>query len=117
MPSPGPQEKSRKQGKAPRDVRPVRSVFERLSGGKERRAVADWGEAMPEHLSALVVITTRLGGLITFGRSRDRYALSVNFYIEGEKLTKWLDTDGDIDQQLGEIIAEMAGLEEAMRQD
>lgn len=116
MPSPGPQELRHSKKKETRsDVSKVRSVLGRLGGAAGKKHEADWGEALPENVSAIVCIVTRLGGLVTFGRSRDKAVLSVNVYIEGEKTTKWLDGDSELDEQLGNIIQLLAGLEEEMR--
>lgn len=70
--------------------------------GKVRQG--DWGGCDPRWMQAVVVAVTRLGGLVSFGLSRDGNAHSVSIVLDGDRVTKWADPDADLDAFLEQLF-------------
>jgi hypothetical protein len=65
----------------------------------------DWGDAHPDNLSAVVLGVTRLGGLVSFGLSRDKGAYSLTIMLDGERAQMWFNGDAEIDTELEKVVA------------
>lgn len=70
------------------------------TGGKR----ADWGDAHPDNLCAVVLGVTRLGGLVSFGLSRDKGAHSLTIMLDGERAQMWFNGDADLDAELEKVV-------------
>ncbi len=89
------------------------NVGKKLEGfGKAQGAAGtcDWGEAMPENISAVVLGITRIGGAVSFGLSRDKGAYNVTLMLEGERRTVWINGNEPLDEKLTEIIIQLDGI-------
>jgi len=75
------------------------------SGGK-----ADWGEALPENLAAVVMGVTRLGGAASFGLSRDKGAYNLTLFLDGERTTLWFNGDCALDEELVKVVIKLDGI-------
>lgn len=94
-------------GNAKKKKRGVTDTARSLAGfGKAEgpKSEMDWGDAMPEMLSAAVLAVTRAGGLVSFGRSRDFSALSVTVFLDDERKVVWWNGDNEIDAELEKLI-------------
>lgn len=82
----------------------------RLDVFKERVAQgsADWGNATPERLAAVVVAITALGGAVTFGLSRNQGAYSCTLLLDDTRETLWFNGDADLDAELEKVEAMLA---------
>lgn len=72
---------------------------------------ADWGEAQPEGLQAVVVGITALGGAVTFGMSRDKGAHSLTLMLDNNRQTLWFNGDADLDDELAGVVNTLAALD------
>lgn len=72
---------------------------------------ADWGSAMPEHIAAVVIAATKVGGAVTFGLSRDGGAYMLTLLLDGERATLWFNGDADLEVELGEVYAKLEAME------
>lgn len=94
-------------GNAKKGKRGVTNTSRSLEGfGTHQKAKSqmDWGDAMPEMLSASILAVTRAGGLVSFGRSRDLSALSVTVFLDGERKVVWYNGDNDLDGELEKLV-------------
>lgn len=64
----------------------------------------DWGDAMPELVSALVCSVTRAGGLVSFGRARNLGALSVTVMVDNDRKTIWVNPNENIDEVIEKCV-------------
>lgn len=71
-------------------------------GGK-----ADWGEALPENIAAVVMCVTRIGGAASFGLSRDRGAYNLTLFLDGERTTLWFNGDAALDEELVKVVLKL----------
>jgi len=76
-----------------------------------RAGSADWGDAMPEHLAAVVIAATKVGGAVTFGLSRDGGAFMLTLLLDGERATLWFNGDADLAEELGTVYAKLEALD------
>lgn len=81
-----------------------------LGGNGSEAGAADWGDAHPDNLVAVVLGVTRLGGAVSFGLSRDKGAFNVTIFLDGEKRTIWVSSSEDVDAALVKIAVHMDGI-------
>lgn len=68
--------------------------------GAQGRGSADWGTADPRWIQAVIVAVSRIGGLASFGLSRDQGAYNLTILLDGERETLWFNQGADLDQEL-----------------
>lgn len=73
-------------------------------------SAADWGAANFSWVAGVVIETTRRGGMVSFGLSRDKGAYSINIFLDGDSRKIWVSGEEDIDAKLEEIVHFMAAL-------
>lgn len=66
---------------------------------------ADWGACDPRWIAAVVIAITRLGGAVTFGRSRDGGAYMLTLLLDGDRQTLWFNGDASLDEELEKTYA------------
>ena len=66
---------------------------------------ADWGNASPLWIQAVIATMQRLGGAVTFGLSRDGNAYMLTLLLEGERKTLWAEPTTDLDTWLESVVA------------
>lgn len=71
-------------------------------GGPKRRA--DWGEADPRWIAAVVIAVTVAGGAVTFSTSRDGGAYGLTVMLDGDRKTLWFNGDADLDAELEQVF-------------
>lgn len=77
---------------------------------KRESGTADWGGCDPGWIQAVVVGITRLGGAVTYSRSRDGGAYSVTLMLDGDKQTLWFNGDADLDHELELVYATLEAM-------
>lgn len=65
---------------------------------------ADWSSADPRWIAAVVVAISRVGGLASFGLSRDQGAHSLTILLDGERQTLWFNASADLDVELQKVF-------------
>lgn len=63
-----------------------------------------WGEADTVLLAGLVVAVTRLGGLASFGVTRDGGAGTITVFLDEERSTEYIKPTEDVDEKLAAAI-------------
>lgn len=81
-----------------------------LGGAKGAAGAADWGEAMPENITAVILGVTRLGGAASFGLSRDKGAYNLTLFLDGERQTLWFNGDAALDEELMKVVIYLDGI-------
>lgn len=76
----------------------------RLSGIRSANGNVDWGDALPERIASLVVATTRLGGLASFGKATRGDALAITIFLDDERETVYINGSADLDAELEKLI-------------
>lgn len=74
---------------------------------QQASGAADWGEALPENIAAVVMGVTRLGGAASFGLSRDKGAYNLTLFLDGERTTLWFNGDCALDEELTKVIIKL----------
>jgi hypothetical protein len=64
---------------------------------------ADWGNARPEWVLAVICAVGKMGGLTSFGYSRDGNAYNLTILLDGERETLWFNGDADLDEELRRV--------------
>jgi hypothetical protein len=64
---------------------------------------ADWGNCRPEWLQAVICAIARMGGLASFGYSRDQNAYNLTILLDGDRETLWFNGDADLDEELRRV--------------
>lgn len=80
----------------------------RALGGEVPAAEMHWDDVDPRYIAWLVTVATRIGGAVTFGRSRDGGALMVTVLLDGERSTTWIAPRDDVVAKIT-YIAEVLG--------
>jgi len=70
----------------------------------------DWGEADPVLLAGVVVSVTRLGGLASFGYTRDGGAGTLTVFLDSERSTEYFKPSEDPDEKLAAVVDYFANL-------
>jgi len=83
------------------------SRLARLGALSQQSGTADWGEALPENIAAVVMGVTRLGGAASFGLSRDKGAYNLTLFLDGERTTLWFNGDAALDEELTKVIIKL----------
>lgn len=65
---------------------------------------ADWGTADPRWIQAVIVAVSRIGGLASFGYSRDQGAYNLTILLDGERETLWFNQNADLDLELEQVF-------------
>lgn len=87
-----------------RNVREVVDERKRLRGRNRGKVdAADWGNASPDALSAVVVAVTEHGFAVRFGYTRDGGAFAVGVIGDGDPYTEFIRPTEDIDAFLTEL--------------
>lgn len=81
-----------------------------LGAAKDSPGSADWAVCEPAWIRAVVVETTRRGGMVSFGMSRDKGAYKVTIFLDGEKRDIWVSGSEDISAKMEEVAHYMASL-------
>lgn len=79
----------------------------RLAGLKPdapQRGSADWGEASPEWLQAVIAAATLRGMIISFKLSRDGGSYGLSLYDNGEQANLWFNGDAPLDLELERVL-------------
>jgi hypothetical protein len=76
-----------------------------LQAGGKPVGKADWGNANPEWIAAVVVGVTLAGGAVSFTLSRDQGAHGVTLMLDGERTTLWFNGDADLNEELEKVFA------------
>lgn len=71
--------------------------------------VADWSNASPTLLAALVCAVAVEGGAVRFGYTRDGGAYSIGLYLGSDSKTYYCNDAEGIDEQLTELIEYFKG--------
>lgn len=85
----------------------------RLAASRETKkttARADWGDAHPDNVTALLLTVTRFGGALSLGTSRDRGAFNITVFLDGERATTWVGADESVDDALITLVHELEEL-------
>lgn len=69
-----------------------------------------WDDCDPSYLAWILRGISNLGGAVTFGRSRDKAALSVTLLLDGERNTVWIAPRDDLEAVLTEIAEKLEAL-------
>lgn len=69
-----------------------------------------WDETDPRFLQWVLVAMGHLGGAVTFGRSRDRQALSVTLLLEGERTSVWIAPSQEVEAELQKIAERLEAI-------
>lgn len=64
---------------------------------------ADWGNADPRWIVAVITAVCRLGGAASFGLSRDGGAYSLTILLDGDRQTLWYNGSADLDVELEKV--------------
>jgi len=89
------------------------NVASRLAGlGQEsqHRGDADWRVVSWTWASGIVIETTRRGGMVSFGTSRDKGAYKLSVFLDGERRDIWISSSEDVDAELEKICHFLAAL-------
>lgn len=78
-----------------------------LFSNKGVDGLADWGNASPEKIVAVITTMQALGGAVTFGLSRDGNAHMLTFLLDGSRETVWINPDIDLDVALLEVLEKL----------
>ncbi len=97
---------NKRKGKA-RGTADNGSRLARLGELSQQSGTADWGEALPENVAAVVMGVTRLGGAASFGLSRDKGAYNLTLFLDGERTTLWFNGDAALDEELTKVIIKL----------
>lgn len=73
---------------------------------------ADWREAAPDKLAAVVCSITRLGFAVQFGTTKDGGAYSIRIVGGAEPITEYVRPTEDLDLHLDGIIADMSAIDD-----
>lgn len=76
-----------------------------LSGSEKPIGKADWGNASPEWIAAVVVGVTLAGGAVSFTLSRDQGAHGLTVMLDGDRTTLWFNGDADLNLELEKVFA------------
>lgn len=76
----------------------LRNLFRSQHGGQ-----ADWANASPQMVLALICLVTARGGALSFGTSRDGGAYSLTIMMGGERETLWFNGGADLDAELENV--------------
>jgi len=94
--------RSTDKAQEPKEAKPNRLAGFGNGSGESSRA--DWGAAEPLLVAAVVVSVTRLGGLASFGYTRDGGALSLTVFLDDDRSTQYIKPHEDVDEKLAEIV-------------
>lgn len=89
------------------DKKDGQKAVSRLSGlgnGSTQLSGFDWSQAEPGILLAVVISTSRQGGLASFGRTRDGGAGTVTIFLDNDKTTVYIKPDQDVYGELEKIV-------------
>jgi len=100
---------NKKKGKARGSVDNA-SRLAGLGSNKGAGGAADWGEALPENISAVILGVTRLGGAASFGLSRDKGAYNLTLFLDGDRTTLWFNGDAVLDEELLKVVVYLDGI-------
>ena len=81
--------------------RRLANLLQRVSAGGIGKA--DWGNARPEWIQAVICIIAKTGGLVSFGYSRDQNAYNLTILLDGDRETLWFNGDADLDEELRKV--------------
>lgn len=73
------------------------------TGSGEHSAGADWGNADPRWIQAVIVAISAIGGAASFGLSRDGGAYSLTVLLDGDRQTLWFNRSADLDLELEKV--------------
>lgn len=82
-----------------------------FGGDKRDNPEYRWDECDPRYLQWVLVNVGDLGGAVTFGRSRDKAALSVTLLLDGDRHTEWISPSDNLEEKLTEIAEKLAALQ------
>lgn len=101
--------RSKAKGKK-RGATNVARSLEGLGQTAGRSNGADYAEANFTFVAGIIIETTRRGGAVSFGLSRDKGAYNVTIFLDGDRRTIWINGDADLDVELEKILHFMASL-------
>ncbi len=75
-----------------------------LGDGHGKFQNVDWGEADTVLIAGVVVSVTRLGGLASFGYTRDGGAATLTLFLDGDRTTVYIKPSEDLDARLAQVV-------------
>lgn len=104
-------EEMRSKGKQKkRGATNVARSLEGLGQSKGMSGGADYAEADFACVAGIIIETTRRGGAVSFGLSRDKGAYNVTVFMDGDRRTVWINGDADLNAELEKILHFIAAL-------
>ena len=100
----------RAKKKSRRGATNVGRSLEGLGQAKGQTGGADYAEADFALVAGIIIETTRRGGAVSFGLSRDKGAYNVTVFLDGDRRTIWINGGDDINRELEKILHFMASL-------
>lgn len=82
-------------------------VLDELFSGPMDKGMADWGNASPQWVMAVITTMQALGGACTFGLSRDEGAHMLTLLVDGNRKTLWFPQGADLDLELEQLVAQL----------
>jgi hypothetical protein len=98
-----------KKGKK-RGATNVARSLDGLGQAKGTSGGADYAEADFSFVAGIIIETTRRGGAVSLGLSRDKGAYNVTIFMDGDRRTVWINGDADLNAELEKILHFMASL-------
>lgn len=100
--------RNKKKGK--RGPTNVARSLDGLGQGKGQTGGADYAEADFSFIAGIIIETTRRGGAVSLGLSRDKGAYNVTIFLDGDRRTVWINGDSDLNVELEKILHFIASL-------
>lgn len=103
-------EHAREKKKSKRGPTNVARSLDGLGQAKGTSGGADYAEADFSFVAGIIIETTRRGGAVSLGLSRDKGAYNVTIFMDGDRRTVWINGDADLNAELEKILHFMASL-------
>lgn len=101
--------RSKAKGKK-RGATNVARSLDGLGSAKGQTGGADYAEADFALVAGILIETTRRGGAVSLGLSRDKGAYNVTIFLDGDRRTVWINGDSDLNVELEKILHFIASL-------
>lgn len=92
-----------RRGQKSRGAPNVARRLEGLGSGTRESGPAEWRAADPQLVLAVVVETTRLGGMVSFSLTRDAGAYVVTVMLDGDRRPVYISASEDVNAELEKI--------------
>lgn len=103
-------EEMRAKKKTKRGATNVTRSLEGLGSSRGVAGGADYAEADFALIAGIIIETSRRGGAVSFGLSRDKGAYNVTIMLDGDRKTIWINGDAELNVELEKILHFMASL-------